>query len=111
MPMNAAQFSRARERIERDDHKGEHFQRHALARLVLRARGIRIVAKNKVIGWRLVDGSVVCAKRRFVTRDAGENYMLCIQAQEGKANAPRRVYQCDFCSGFHLTSQISSKAE
>lgn len=109
--MNAAQFSRARERIERDEHKGATFRRKALARLVDRANAIRFihVQSGKVLGWRMVDGSIVCAKRRFLSRELGENYMLAIQAQDGKAHAPRRVYQCEFCKGWHLTSRISIK--
>jgi hypothetical protein len=111
--MNAAQFSRARERIERDDHKGEAFQRKALASLVKRSRAILFIhpQSGKVAGWRMTDGSMVCAMRRFPTRQLGENFMLAIQAQDGKTNAPRRVYPCDFCKGWHVSFRISIKED
>lgn len=109
--MNAAQFSRERERIERDSHAGANFQRRAFSRLVERARAIRFIVSGKVLGWRLPDGSMVCAKRRFIDQPAAIAYMLAIQAQDGKRNAPRRSYQCEFCKGWHLTSRISIKEE
>lgn len=109
--MNAAQFSRARDRIEHEGRTRRGFEQKALRKLVREARAVTVIWGRHVRGWRLPDGVMVCRKRRYATSDQAVNDMLSIQAQNGKRGVPRRAYECEFCGGFHLTSKISIKEE
>jgi hypothetical protein len=104
--MNAAQFSRARQRIEREAKSRKGYGTKALRRLVREARAVTVIGGTRIIGWRMRDGTMVCRKDRYSTRDQAVAVMLGIQAEYGKAGKPRRAYECNFCGGFHLTSRI-----
>lgn len=105
--MNAAQFSRARQRIERESKDRRGFGPKAMRRLIRQADAATVIWGAKIMGWRMPDGVMVCVKDRFTTRERAASEMLGIQAQKGKKGMPRRAYQCQFCGGWHLTSKIS----
>jgi hypothetical protein len=105
--MNAAQFSRARQRIEREAKSRKGYGPKALRHLVHEARAVKVIWGPRIIGWRMRDGTMVCRKDRYATQDQATNVMLGIQAEHGKRGKPRRAYQCNFCGGWHLTSRIS----
>jgi hypothetical protein len=105
--MNAAQFSRQRDRIAREAKSRKGFGRPAMRKLVRDARAVTVIWGKNIIGWRMPDGVMVCRKRRYVERGAAVSDMLGIQAEHGKRGLPRRAYQCEFCGGWHLTSRIS----
>lgn len=109
--MNAAQFSRQRARIAREAKQRRGFGPNALRKLVREARAVTIVRSRRIVGWRLPDDSVVCVKHRYQAQGDAIMDMLGIQAEYGKRGLPRRAYQCDFCGGWHLTSQISIKED
>jgi hypothetical protein len=109
--MNAAQFSRARDRIGREAKARKGYEAKAMRRLIREARAVIVISGRTIIGWRMPDGAIVCYKRRYGTIGAAQMDMLGIQAEYGKRGVPRRAYQCDFCGGFHLTSKISIKED
>lgn len=84
--------------------KSKH-QRKAREALVRRARAAHIIVGGKVIGWRLPDGSVVCVKRRYSTREAAAVDLARITRVATHAHIPVRAYACPYCRGFHLTSK------
>lgn len=104
--MNAAQFSRARQRIEREAKERKGYGPKALRKLVRESRAVTVIWGRRIIGWRMKDGAMVCKKDRYATREQATGMMLAIQAEHGKHGKPRRAYQCEFCNGWHLTSRI-----
>ncbi|SAL03229.1 hypothetical protein AWB77_06744 [Caballeronia fortuita] len=104
--MNAAQFSRARQRIEREAKDRKGFGPKAMRKLIRESRAVTVIWGQRIVGWRMRDGSMVCKKDRYATREQAVAVMLGIQAEYGKQGKPRRAYQCEFCGGHHLTSKI-----
>lgn len=84
--------------------KGRH-QNKARAALVRRARAATIIQGGKVIGWRLPDGSVICVKRRYSTREAALLDLARITRVATHSHIPVRAYACPYCRGYHLTSK------
>lgn len=109
--MNAAQFARARQRIEREAKDRKGYLRKALRHLVRESRAITVINGPRIVGWRMRDGTMVCRKDRYATREQAVNHMLTIQAEFGKKGKPRRAYECPYCGGVHLTSRIQIDEE
>lgn len=109
--MNAAQFARARERIAREGKSRKGYEAKAMRKLIREARAVTMIWGRRIVGWRMPDGALVCRKRRYGNQGAATMDMLGIQAEHGKRGLPRRAYQCEFCGGWHLTSQISIKED
>ena len=104
--MNAATFSRQRARIAREHHGHGRKYNRALAHLIRDARAALVVMHHKVIGYRLTTGEIVCIKERYRNEDQATAAMERIRESiEAGRRAPVRVYPCQHCRGFHLTSQ------
>lgn len=48
-------------------------------------------------------------KRRFDSRELADERLKQITLDESKNKKPIRIYHCDCCKGFHLTSWTKSK--
>ncbi|WP_441227987.1 hypothetical protein AB7813_08250 [Tardiphaga sp. 20_F10_N6_6] len=105
--MNVRDFIREREKIARrfpDQSK----RNAAMRRLVREAGATVIIMENKVTGWRLADGKIVCVKYRHKDQ-AGADAEVVRAADSNWNNhrVPVRSYQCPYCFGWHLTSQAA----
>lgn len=104
--MNAAEFSKRRARIEREAGRRSHqFAGKAMAHLVREAGAVVIVVRGQVVGWRMMDGGVVCVKRRFKDEVDAGLVLVAIQREDLRRRTPVRMYRCQHCGGWHLTSQ------
>jgi hypothetical protein len=104
--MNATQFAKRRGRIEHQANRPHAWRVKAMQQLVNEARAVVVVIGRRVIGWKLPDGQVVCAKARFINADAADDQLLQIARTDGvRPKRPVRAYACPFCAGWHLTSQ------
>jgi hypothetical protein len=109
--MNAAQFAARRARLAREHHGHGRKYKRALAHLLRDARAVLLVLNRKVVGYRLLTGEIVCVKERYRSADDATVAMTRIQdAIEAGKRAPVRVYACQHCHGFHLTSQKRNAA-
>ena len=105
--MHATDFIRRRDRIVAAlGGKGGKVSR-ALQTLVRRAGAVVIVTQRRIIGYRMRDGSVACSKRRYRSEVDARLDMVMIQARAKHSHVPIRVYRCEWCSGWHLTSKRS----
>ena len=102
--MNLATFTRQRVRIERRFPAGAKRQR-ALWHLVVDAGAIPLFNHGRVTGWRLQCGAIVCAKRRYPNHVAAMQDLARIVHVSNRPHLPHRVYHCELCGGYHLTSQ------
>lgn len=102
--MTPATFSRQRARIERRFPVGAKRER-ALSHLVRDAKATTIILSRGVVGWRMTSGEVVCVKRRYGSPDKALGELFHINAVSDRSHVPVRLYQCEQCGGFHLTSQ------
>lgn len=57
-------------------------------------------ATERSVIWNMCEG-----KRRYRDRDEAARVR---QYRTAAAGTPLRIYDCDFCSGFHLTSRMSA---
>jgi hypothetical protein len=99
--MQCHKFARQLARIEGSSKR----QRKAREALVHRSGAASIVSRNKVVGWRMRDGSVVCAKHRYATCESADHDLERIARVATHKHIPVRVYLCPECHGFHLTSR------
>ncbi|WP_441253659.1 hypothetical protein [Bradyrhizobium sp. 613_E4_N2_2] len=99
--MQCHKFARQLARI---DGNGKH-RRKALAALVRRSGAASILSHNRVVGWRMRDGSVVCAKHRYASHESAAVDLARITHVATHKHIPVRVYPCPSCRGFHLTSK------
>lgn len=102
--MNLSAFTRQRVRIERRFPAGAKRER-AMSHLVADADAVVIVLHGRVIAWRLPCGIVVCVKRRYPNHQAAAQDLERIRDASTRHHLPHRVYHCEICSGYHLTSQ------
>lgn len=104
--MNAAEFARRRSRIEHQ-HRGHGKRRQReLAHLVRDAKAALVVLDRKVVGYRLPNGEMVCVKERHRTEvDAQVALSRILSSNWNGHRVPQRAYPCQFCHGWHLTSQ------
>lgn len=73
--------------------------------LLRRLRGVPIIVGGKIIGHRFPDGSVACVKRRYRTMVLAAEDLDRIARTDHDHYIPVRAYRCQWCFGFHLTSQ------
>lgn len=104
--MHASEFARKRAKIERRAGNRAAFLRKAMAHLVHESRATVVTVRGQVVAWRMVDGGVVCVKRRYRNELAAADDLNSIRlAASERAHVPVRSYWCAHCGGFHLTSQ------
>jgi hypothetical protein len=99
--MKCHTFARQLALIERRQNR----KNKARQALIRRAGAAYIILHGKVVGWRMRDGSVVCAKRRYATHEAAAYDLARITRDATNAHTPVRAYQCPACLGHHLTSK------
>lgn len=102
--MNLSAFTRQRVRIERRFPAGAKRER-AMGHLVADAEAVVVVHAGRVTAWRLACGVIVCVKRRYPNHDAAMQDLDRIRDASTRNHLPGRVYRCERCSGYHLTSQ------
>lgn len=105
--MNAGEFARKRARIEQEGHRSKGYAAKALEALVREARAITIIGRNRVVGWRMRNGQVVCVKRRYKDEPAANLELANVKRDPRTPRIPGRFYLCPHCNGWHLTSQPS----
>ena len=103
--MNAGQFIKRLAMIKAEKSNSRRFQRRAMKMLVREAKAERILIGEKLAGWRLPGGKVVCRKRRYREEEHAAAALAEIQAHPLTERVPTRFYHCPLCRGFHLTSQ------
>lgn len=102
--MNLSAFTRQRIRIERRFTPGAKRER-AMAHLVADALAVLVVHERRMVAWRLQCGTIVCVKRRYPNHDAAVQSLERIRDSSEREHLPQRVYRCERCSGWHMTSQ------
>lgn len=103
--MHASEFARKRAKIERRAGNRSAFLRKAIEHLVREADAVAIVARGAVVGWQMTDGSVVCIKVRYRDSEAASAELQRVARYARNQHVPVRAYRCQWCGGFHLTSQ------
>ncbi len=104
--MNAAEFSRRRGRIESRNRLSPRRARTEMSHLVRDARAIIVVIRRRVVGYRMQSGEFVCVKHRFRDEAHAVAAIDVIRATNTMCHrAPTRAYLCNWCNGWHLTSQ------
>lgn len=64
-----------------------------------------VIRNDRVIGYRLPDGKVVCLKHRYRDDEAARAALVGIWSRATHDHVPVRSYVCEFCAGVHLTHQ------
>jgi len=103
--MNATEFARRRGRIEHQGVKKHAWKVKALRQLVNDARAVLVTVEGRVVGYRLPNGQVVCAKQRYKDQDTALRHLDMIQLCDGTHQKPVRAYPCPQCRGWHRTSR------
>lgn len=60
------------------------------------------------MGWRMQNGQVVCKKRSYHTEQDANDAMEGVQAMRMTERTPSRVYLCDHCGAWHMTSKAKA---
>lgn len=102
--MNAARFTKQRRDIEHRFREKPGRINKAMSSLISDAGATCIVIEKRVIGWRMKTGEIVCVKSRFSSQALAARCVVNI-AETSTGHIPTRVYQCDHCQGWHVTSQ------
>lgn len=105
--MHASTFQRERRKIERQARGKASRERRALRQLVQRVGAAAVIEGNRIIGYRMRDGSVACSKVRYRDDLAAQLDLARIRALPTAGHKPIRAYHCPWCHGFHLTSRPS----
>ena len=103
--MTPAEFSKRRERIEHAPKRSDQWRKKAMRSLVREARAVVVVMSNHPIGWQMLDGRIVCSKRRYKNLREAELHLQIINAFGTGDVKPRRAYFCPQCHGYHLTKR------
>jgi hypothetical protein len=103
--MNAGEFTRRRERIERETRRKDSWRKRALQQLVREAQAVAIIVERHLVGWQLPNGQNACIKRRYNCEATAMLALTTIQRADGHHTKPIRSYPCAHCGGWHLTSQ------
>lgn len=106
--MHASEFSRKRARLQRRAGNRAAFLRKGMTHLVREAGAREIVVRGQVVGWRMTGGEVVCIKVRFRDLLAAQLEIQRIAKHSVGWKVPVRAYQCQYCGGWHLTSQAKA---
>lgn len=77
----------------------------ALCQLVQRVGAATVVEGNRIVGYRMRDGSMACSKVRYVTAADAATDLKRIALLPTGGHKPVRAYSCPWCRGFHLTSR------
>jgi hypothetical protein len=72
---------------------------------VHRVGAAAIIEGNRVVGYRMRDGSVACVKVRYRDEVEAKLDLLRIAAAPNHGHKPIRVYRCPWCAGWHSTSR------
>jgi hypothetical protein len=103
--VNASRFIKQRRDIERRFRDTPGRITKAISKLVNEAGATVIVIEKRVIGWRLKTGEIICVKSRYATEaTAGLQLKFLAETNVG-TRVPIRVYRCEHCHGWHVTSQ------
>ncbi len=104
--MNAGKFARQRALIEADRRRTPAWRKKALARLVAEAGAEQINTGKRLISYKMDGGKYVCVKQRFKTEEkATETIEMIFHEGSERAKKPSRAYFCNWCHGWHLTSE------
>lgn len=103
--MNAGEFAKRRARIEHEHGRRKGYVARAMDALVREAGAIIIIARNRIVGWRMPGGQVVCRKRRYRTEPEAMLELENVRHSPYAKRLPARFYLCPHCNGYHLTSQ------
>lgn len=104
--MNVGEFVKRRARIELEHHRRRKgYAGKAMDALVREAGAIIIIARNRVVGWRMRNGQVVCMKRRYRSESEASLELANVKRDPRTPRIPGRFYLCPHCEGWHLTSQ------
>lgn len=76
-----------------------------MAHLVREAGARPITMGGQAVAWALPTGEWLCAKHRYVGEQAANDELANIQAHGRGYKLPARAYVCNYCGGWHLTSQ------
>lgn len=104
--MHASEFAKKRARIERRAGNRVAFIRKAMQHLIRKADALGMFSRGQLVGWIMVDGSVVCLKHRYRNELAAAVDLDRITRLATKRDhIPVRAYFCSRCRGWHLTSK------
>lgn len=103
--MNAGEFAKRRALIERERGRGKHYSVKAMNALVREAKAVVVFSSGRLVAWRLPNGQVVCRKRRYSNQVDAEVALAILVRHSSAKKVPCLVYLCDYCRGWHLTSQ------
>lgn len=109
--MNAATFARKRARIERQAAGRASYRERAMRHLVREAGAALVIIERKFVGYRLPNGEMVCVKERYYTSEQADAALQRIVARSHAPRVPVRVYYCEHCYGYHLTSQRAKNTQ
>jgi hypothetical protein len=102
--MKCSKFAQQMGRLQnRFGHSTSALQK-ALSKMAREVGAAHIITNGKITGYRMRDGSVVCAKRRYRDKVAADVDMARIAHISTRSHVPVRSYRCPNCRGFHLTS-------
>lgn len=102
--MRASEFVRECAKIARRNDGNGKRANAAMRSLVRRSGAVRIAANDRTIGYRLPGGDVACTKHRFFSEESARRELDWITENARHSYVPKRVYQCQWCKGWHLTS-------
>lgn len=108
--MGASKYSRDRKRIyEEAATRGLGWRKAALKRLNKEYGAQPIRRAGKLVGVRLdEDRGVICKKKAFKSAELAEAALEQIERyRPAEGVKPCRVYECQFCGKFHLTSMAN----
>lgn len=103
--MNAGEFAKRRARIEHEHGRRKGYAARAMDALVREAGAIIIIVRNRIVGWRMPSGQVVCRKRRYRSEPDAMVELTNVRRDPRTPRIPGRFYLCPHCNGWHLTSQ------
>jgi hypothetical protein len=103
--MHASTFRRELQRIDRQSRGKESDARKAIKQLVHRTGAAALIEGDRIIGYRMRDGSVACTKVRYKTSVDALDDLCRIARLPNREHKPVRDYRCPWCSGYHLTSR------
>lgn len=107
--MNAGEFAKRRAMIERDNARSRTYRRKAMASLLRESQAKAVIVEGKVVAWKLPNGQTVCKKRRYPQEEDAKLALLAVQEDPRTMKVPRRYYHCQYCRGWHLTSQVEDR--
>lgn len=107
--MNAGEFAKRRALIDRERGRGKQYAARALNALIREAKAVAVFASGRLVAWRLPNGQIVCRKRRYAEQLGAELALSILVRHSSAKKVPCRVYMCDYCRGWHLTSQVLPK--